>query len=54
MAVFNWVGIFLAGLLALTVILFSALVGGVLTYHHVQDWLVRRREKRKGESSRAP
>ena len=46
MALFNNLGLILAGFLAGTLILHVALFGGVLTYPHAKDWLQRWQEKR--------
>ena len=43
--IFNMVGAFLAGLLAFSVALYVAVVGGVLAYHKIREGLRHRRAK---------
>ena len=46
MAVFNAVGLILAGFLVVSVALYVTVVGGLLAYQNTKEALLRRREKR--------
>jgi hypothetical protein len=46
MTVFNMVGAFLAALLALSVVLYVTVVGGVLAYHKTREAILHLRSKR--------